>query len=94
MFHAVRGGRSLHHGAKQTYLALCRRFPGHGIPLRVVQDLVIEYPLRQKDRLPIQSNDFNKIPETLFHHPRFIGIHHVTITPADEDGYIGLLLVV
>ena len=35
MFDAVHGGRSLHHGAKRTYLALCRRFPGHGISLYV-----------------------------------------------------------
>lgn len=94
MFNAVHGGRSLHHGAKRTYLALCRRFPGHGIPLRVVQDLVTECPLCQKDRLPIQTIEHNEVRETLFHHPRSIGIDHVTITPPDEDGYIGLLLVV
>jgi hypothetical protein len=40
MFSAVHGGRSHHHGGKRTYLALCSRFPGHGIPLRVIQDMV------------------------------------------------------
>lgn len=94
MFNAVHGGRSLHHGAKRTYLALCRRFPGHGIPLRVVQDLVTECPICQKDRLPLQHIDHNEVRETLFHHPRAIGMDHVTVTPPDEDGYIGLLLVV
>jgi RNase H-like domain found in reverse transcriptase len=94
MFNAVHGGRSLHHGAKRTYLALCRRFPGHGISLRVVQDFVSECPLCQKDRLPMQNIDHNEIRETFFHHPRSIGIDHVTVTPPDEDGYIGLLLVV
>ena len=94
MFNAVHGGRSLHHGAKRTYLALCRRFPGHGIPLRVVQDLVTECPICQKDRLPMQHIDHNEVRETLFHHPRSIGMDHVTVTPPDEDGYIGLLLIV
>ena len=36
----------------------------------------------------------NEIRETVFHHPRSIGIDHVSVTPADEDGYIRLLLVV
>jgi hypothetical protein len=94
MFDAVHGGRSLHHGAKRTYLALCRRFPGHGISLRVVQDLVNECPICQKDRLPLKTIPYNEIRETVFHHPRSIGIDHVSVTPADEDGYIGLLLVV
>ena len=94
MFDAVHGGRSLHHGAKRTYLALCQQFPGHGIPLRIVQDLVSECPTCQKDRLPMQTIPHNEIRETIFHHPRSIGIDHVTVTPHDEDGYIGLLLVV
>jgi hypothetical protein len=94
MFDAVHGGRSLHHGAKRTYLALCRRFPGHGISLRVVQDLVNECPICQKDRLPLKTIPYNEIRETVFHHPRSIGIDHVSVTPPDEDGYIGLLLVV
>jgi hypothetical protein len=94
MFDAVHGGRSLHNGAKRTYLALCRRFPGHGISLRVVQDLVNECPICQKDRLPMKTIPYNEIRETLFHHPRSIGFDHVSVTPADEDGYIGLLLVV
>ena len=94
MFDAVHGGRSLHHGAKRTYLALCRRFPGHGISLRVVQYRVTECPVCQKDRLPMQNIDHNEVRETIFHRPRSIGIDHVTVTPPDEDGYIGLLLVV
>ena len=94
MFSAAHGGRSLHHGAKRTYLALCHKFPGHGIPLRIVQDLVSECPICQKDRLPMQTIPNNEIRETIFHHPRSIGIDHVTVTPHDEDGYIGLLLVV
>ena len=42
----------------------------------------------------MQTISNNEIRETIFHHPRSIGIDHVTVTPHDEDGYIGLLLVV
>ena len=42
LFNTVHGGRSLHHGAKRIYLSLCHRYPGHHIPLRVIQDLVAE----------------------------------------------------
>jgi hypothetical protein len=94
MFQAVHGGRSLHHGAKRTYLALCSRYPGHGIPLRVIQDLVSECPICQKDRIPLTTIPHNHVLQTLMHHKRTIGMDHVTVTPADEDGFVGLLLLV
>ena len=82
-----------HYTTKCAYLAPCRQFPGHVIPLRVVQDLVSECPICQKDQLPKQTIPNNEIRETIFHHPRSIGIDHVTVTPHDENGYVGLLLV-
>ena len=94
LFDVVHGGRSLYHGAKCTYLALCHKLPDHGIPIRVVQDFVSECPICQRDRLPMQTIPNNEIRKTIVHHPRSIGIDHITITPHDEDGYIGLLLVV
>ena len=94
MFNAVHGGRSLHNGAKRTYLTLWKRFPGHGIPSRVIQDLVTECPVCQKDRLPMHPIPNSEVRETIFHRPRSIGIDHVSVTPPDEDGYIGLLLIV
>ena len=94
MFATVHGKRSLHHGAKRTYLLLCQRYPGHGIPIRVIQDLVAECPLCQKDRIPIAIVPHSNVAETLMHHHRTIGIDHVTVTPHDEDGYVGLLLIV
>ena len=36
----------------------------------------------------------NNIRETLMHHKRTIGIDHVTVTFPDEDGYVGLLLII
>ena len=64
MFRAVHGGRSLHHGAERTYLALCARYPGHGIPLRVIQNTVSECPICQKDRLPISHCIFKHTGKT------------------------------
>ena len=94
MFKSVHGHRSLHHGAKKTYLSLCQRYPGHNIPIRIIQDLVAQCPLCQKDRIPLQPVPHATTTETILHHTRSIGIDHVSITPADEDGHIGLLLVV
>ena len=94
IFHSVHGHRSLHHGAKKTYLAMCTRYPGHGVPMRIIQDLVAECPLCQKDRIPHTTIPHPTSIQTLLHHTHSIGIDHVNITPHDEDGYVGLLLVV
>jgi hypothetical protein len=94
MFREVHGGHSLHHGAIRTYLALCTRFPGHGIPLRVIQDMVSECPIWQKDRLPISPLPHAATRETLTQHTRTIGMDHITVTPHDKDSYVGRLLIV
>jgi hypothetical protein len=94
MFKEVDGGHSLHHGAKRTYLALCTKFPGHGIPLRVIQDLVSEFPICQKDRLPSSPLPHAATHQTLTQRTRTISMDHVTVTTHDEDGYVGLLLLV
>ena len=94
MFKSVHGGRRLHHGARRTYLSLCQQFPGHGIPMRIIQDLVSECPQCQKDRCPAQPLPHASLTQTIMHHTRSIGIDHVTVTPPDEDGYVGLLLIV
>ena len=94
MFKYVHGHRSLRHGAKKTYLAQCQRYPGHNIPIRVIQDLVAQCPLCQKDRIPLQPVPHATTTETILYYTRSIGIDHVSTTPAEEDGHIGLLLVV
>ena len=73
---------------------MCTRYPGHGVPMRIIQDLVAKCPLCQKDRIPHTTIPHPTSIQTLLHHTRPIGIDHVTITPHDEDGYVGLLLVV
>jgi hypothetical protein len=94
MFSSVHGFRSLHYGAKRTFLMLCARYPGHGMSLNSVQDLVAQCPLCQKDRLPLVPLPNASIRQTLLHHHRTIGIDHVTVSPPSEDGYVGLLLIV
>jgi hypothetical protein len=37
MFKEVHGGRKMHWGARRTWLALNKRFPGHKIPFRFIQ---------------------------------------------------------
>jgi RNase H-like domain found in reverse transcriptase/Reverse transcriptase (RNA-dependent DNA polymerase)/Chromo (CHRromatin Organisation MOdifier) domain len=94
MFENIHGNRSLHHGAKRSYYELSKEYPGHGISQRVIQNLVSECPICQKDRLPIQPLPHSEITETIMHHSRSIGIDHITITPHSEEGHVGLLLVV
>ena len=45
----VHGGRMPHYGAKRTWQLLNKYFPGHRVPIRVVQDFVAECPRCQKD---------------------------------------------
>ena len=51
MFSEVHGGRKLHWGARRTWQALNKRFPGHGISFRAIEEMVSNCPICQKDRL-------------------------------------------
>ena len=46
-------------------LSLCTRYPGHGISLRVIQDLVAECPICQKDRIPLRTIPYPTSPQIL-----------------------------
>ena len=84
--------RHVRYSSWQTFTTLCQRYPGHGLPISVIQDLAAECPLGQKDRIPIATVPHSNVAETLTHH--HLGIGSVTVTPHDEDGYVGLLLIV
>jgi len=43
---SVHGSRNSQLGYRATYLALCKQFPGHQIPQRLVADYVAECPMR------------------------------------------------
>eukprot|EP01042_Synura_sphagnicola_P036332 gene36332-biopygen2425 len=55
MFKEVHGGRKLHWGSRRTWQALNKRFPGHGISFRQIEDMVAKCPICQKDRLGLDG---------------------------------------
>lgn len=92
---SVHGGRNFHWGARQTWLDLNKKYPGHQIPYRVVADFVATCPTCQKDRLGMTDSlpplvRHLKLP----HHRKRIGVDTLTITPADINGNDTLTVVV
>ena len=92
---AVHNARVGHMGARRTWKALNENFPGHGLSFAVVEDFVMSCPVCQKDRLRM-SNTIKPIYRTVKqeHLRKAIGIDHVDITPADEDGNLGATVIV
>ena len=84
-----------HRGARKTWLALNQLFPGHKIPFSLVEDFIMACPVCQKDRLKI-ANTIPAVYRTIKSEylRRAIGIDHVSVTPADEAGNIGLSVIV
>ena len=83
MFKEVHGGRKLHWGARRTWQALNKLFPGHAISFR------------QKDRLgmdvyvePIYHHLKKPSPRGA------VGVDLLTVTPVDEAGNTCLIVVV
>ena len=91
----VHGGRNLHRGARGTWMALNRNFPGHRIPFRFVAEWVSQCPRCQKDRLGM-TNNLEPIVRHLKppHHRARIGVDRLTVTPADEEGNCNLIVLV
>ena len=87
MLSEVHGGRKLHWGARRTWQALNKRFPGHGISFRLVEDWVAKCPICQKDRLGMDTY-IEPIYRHLKkeHHRRAVGVDILTVTPADDAG--------
>jgi hypothetical protein len=56
MFKRVHGGVNFHRGALQTWKDLNKEFPGHKVPLRVIQDMVAECTTCQIARLGMEHN--------------------------------------
>jgi len=95
MFNEVHGGRKLHFGARRTWLALNRRFPGHKIAFKWIAERIEKYALCQKDRLGMDN-----YLEPIYRHikPSYsrkaVGVDRLTVTPADEQGNTCLIVVV
>jgi hypothetical protein len=80
-------GTQGHGGVRKTYMVLCKKYPGHQIPQRVVSDYVAECPECQKIRHSMNDR-FQPLVRAnhVEHHRQMIGIDGLTITPADKHG--------
>ena len=71
---ACHKGPEGHGGMRRTYLALCKKYPGHEIPQRVVSEYVAECPECQKIRHSM-NNKFQPLLRAnhVEHHKQMIG---------------------
>jgi len=92
---SVHGSRNGHLGYRATYLALCKQFPGHQVPQRLVADYVAECPVCQKIRHSM-NDKYTSIVRTnnIDHHRKRIGLDGVTITQTDKHGMCYVYLIV
>ena len=91
----VHGGRQMHKGARRTWLALNKYFPGHKIPYRVVEEYVSVCPRCQTDRLGMTNNITGLVRHIKPEHQRSrIGADRLTVTPEDEAGHTYLIVLV
>ena len=76
-----------HGGLRRTYLTLCKKYPVHQIPQRVVAEYVAECPECQKIRHSM-NDKFQPLlrANSVEHHRQMIGIDGLTITPEDIHG--------
>jgi len=94
MLREVHGGRKLHWGARRTWQALNKRFPGHAISFRAVEDWISKCAICQKDRLGMDT-----YVEPVYHHlkkehnRRAVGVDLLTVTPVDEAGNTCLIVL-
>ena len=95
MFKEVHGGRKMHWGARRTWLALNKRFPGHKIPFRFIQEKIEECVVC---RLYRQTFSTHVEPITSHLKPAHsrgrVGFDGLTITQPDKDGNTHLVVIV
>lgn len=95
LFDAVHGGRMSHFGARRTWIALCKYFPGHGVPFRVIEEMVADCAVCQKDRLGMATS-LKPIYRTLKseNKRKQVGVDGLRVTPADKHGNSYLVVLV
>jgi len=90
LFNQVHNGSVGHFGARKTYAALNKNFPGHGIPYVIIADMVSNCGLCQKLRLRYnqQIDKIEAIPKSLLQEDFFdaIGMDAVEVSPTDIYG--------
>ncbi len=85
MFATVHGGVNFHRGALATWKDLNKQFPGHKIPLRVIQDKVAECTTCQIARIGMEYNlPDEKLHLKPTHYRQRIGIDTLTIVVLRE----------
>ena len=95
MFKQVHCGRKLHFGARRTWQAFNKAFPGHGVAFRQIQDAINQCPLCQKDRLGMDNYVLPVVRHLKKEHPRkAVGVDCLTVTPVDEEGNTCLIVIV
>ena len=91
----VHGGRSFHYGAAETWRRAKELYPTANIAIQAVRNWVRECPMCQKLR---QTGITSLEPITLSLKPEkyrsAVGVDHVTVTPADDQGNTCVILVV
>jgi hypothetical protein len=84
----VHNSRLGHHGVQRTWSLLNKYFPGHGIPVRVVQDYVSTCPWCQKSRQA--ANEALKAPIRAVepnHSRHYCSYDTLYVTPPDQEGF-------
>ena len=83
----VHNSRMGHHGVQRTWLLLNKHFPGHSIPIRVIQDFVSKCVWCQKIRSTLNQSIAAPVRAIVPEHPRqYCGYDTLYVTPPDQDG--------
>jgi hypothetical protein len=95
MFNSVHGGRNMHRGVQATYKLFNEKYPGHVVPLRVIDDLIIKCSTCQKARLrygyTYPAENLNLKTDNIRSR---VGVDTLTITPVDVYGnYLAIVVV-
>ena len=95
MFKSVHGGKNLHRGVAFTHRALNQKFPGHKIPVRIIQDKIETCSTCQKILKGLNQTIPTEI-RTLKppHYRSRIGVDTLTVTPKDRFGNVCIIVCV
>ena len=84
----VHNSRFGHHGTQRTWLSLNKFFPGHKIPIRMVQEFVSSCVWCQKCRATVAESLQPPVRSITTEHPRhLLGYDMLYVTPPDSNGF-------
>lgn len=95
MFNSVHGGKNLHRGVAFTHKALNKKFPGHKIPVHIIQDKIESCSTCQKVLKGLNQTVPTEIRNLKPPHYRSrIGVDTLTVTPQDKFGNVCIIVCV